>query len=451
VEHMENDIKQAIYELESKYKRIIEILRKDKRILQKNKELFLDFADSCLAQGISKHRIIIYLRHLRNLAINSDMEFNKEMTRKDMERIMARVMNSKHYSDWSKETFKSTIKKYFRWLYNLDSGDPLPDVVKWIKGSSPPNRLTKDDLITQDEVQSMINATSNVMYKAMLSTLYEGALRPGELLSMHINDVIFEDSYVTIKIRGKMERKIGEREVYLVNSYDLLRAWIDQHPFKRFNHPLWIVTTHQKIKTERGEEDLYGKPISLRFLDKMIKDLAVKANVKTYVNKKGKLVSKVYPYLFRHSRGTVLYKEIGEALAKKFMDHVPDSKMAKVYNHLNDEDVLEAIRQKHGLIEEENRKESSKICPRCRHSNSYGASLCSKCGMALSLNDAVNIMVRQEDKQTEMIRNFVNLLESNPLIMQLLRDPKIIEKMIEERANRMFDEWKRQTASSTGI
>ena len=98
----------------------------------------------------------------------------------------------------------------------------------------------------------------------------------------------------------------------------------------------------------------------LQALKRLRKNIAKKVNIKPRVDKKGNKSSKVHAYLFRHSRGTALYKdrEIGEALAKKFMGHAPDSKMAAVYNHLNDEDVLDAIKQKHNLEEEKKEKKN---------------------------------------------------------------------------------------------
>ena len=435
------DLKKEIYEAEEKYKRTIELLEGDDRVSERNKELFFEFTNSCLANGLSKHRIIIYLRHLRNIAIYSDVNFDKNMGKKDMEKVMSKIMNSDRYSEWSKETFKTTVKRYFGWLYELEHGDPLPDVVRWIRGTTPPNKLTKEDLITREEVQKMIDSTDKMMYKALISTLYEGVLRPGELLSMRINDVVFEERYLTINVSGKMEKKTGKRTVPFVNSYDLLRAWIDQHPFKKEkDHPLWIVTTQQKfIKDGKEVKDLYGKVISLRFLNKLIKDLAKKAGVKTYKNKQGSLTSKVYPYLFRHSGGTGMYKDYGEAIAKRLMGHSASSKMAAVYNHLNDSDVMDAVKKRHGL-EEDEKEEDTTTCPRCKHPNSYGANLCSRCGMALSIGSAINVKIKEGE--TDKMKEFISILESNPQITQLLRDPGFIDRMVEEKANKMFEEWK---------
>ena len=107
-----------------------------------------------------------------------DKDFDKA-TREDMEKAVAKF-NQVDYSDSTKATVKKNMKLFYRWLYKRDKGDPLPDCVKWIESPDPPTNIKKEDLLTRAEVEKIIYATSNLMYKALVSVLYEGAMRPGE-------------------------------------------------------------------------------------------------------------------------------------------------------------------------------------------------------------------------------------------------------------------------------
>ncbi len=107
----------------------------------------------------------------------------------------------------------------------------------------------------------------------------------------------------------------------------------------------------------------------------------------------------MYSYLCRHSSGTKYYAELGEALAKKQMLHAPDSKMAKVYNHLASEDLVQGRKKANG-IETEKDKVNNGTCWKCKHPNSFGAHICSKCASPL------NIQGVEDAKKKETMHRF---------------------------------------------
>ena len=423
----EIDIRKQIYgERESVERYTNEIKRS--HISERNKELILEFKDFCCALGNSPHRIGIVLRHLKMFAERIDTDLDKA-ERKDIERAVSKL-NDSHYSDWTKVTTKKVVKRFYRWLYNKEDSDPLPDCVRWIKCSNPPNNLKKEDLITKDEIERMIRTTSQLMYKTLISVLYEGAMRPGELLQMRLKDVTFNQNYVTVYVRGKMQKSIGDRKIYLIQSYDLLLNWMQNHPFRNNpEHPIWIVSTRQIYK----KKGLYGKAISIEFLNQIIKKCAKNAEMR----------KKVYAYLFRHSRGTQLYIELGESMAKKIMGHTPDSSMAKVYNHLNEEDILQKLKEINGITETK-KEEKNGICYRCNHPNPFGSTICSACGLTLNIREAMIIGAERkaQEEQMHMMKQILDSLQKNPEILKVMQNPEFIEQQAEALAKKMFERWK---------
>ena len=284
--------------------------------------------------------------------------------------------------------------------------------------------------MTTEDVEGMIRSTSHLMYKALLSVLYESAMRPGELLQMRIKDIHFQENYITVYVRGKMKKSMGDRKVFLIHSYDLLLKWIENHPFRdNLDHPVWIVSTRQKYKTR----DLYGKAISIEFLNQIIKKCGNNAGIKR----------RVFAYLFRHSRGTDLYIEMGESLAKKMMGHAPDSDMAKVYNHLNEEDVLKKLKEINGISEATKKDEVKEVCQRCHYPNSYGATICARCGLSLNVKSAMileqELKSREEEMQT--MKQLLQSLQENPEVLKMLKNPEFIEQQAEIKAKKMFEDW----------
>lgn len=420
------DLREQIYFTDN------EIRRNKKRIesstaTEKNKELILKFADFCAAAGASKCRISILLWHMELFARYLDKDFDKA-TRDDMEKAVAKF-NQSDYSESTKATVKKNVKQFYRWLYKRDKGDPLPDCVKWIESPDPPTNIKKEDLLTRAEVEKIIYATPHLMYKALISVLYEGAMRPGELLQMRLKDITFNEHYVTLYVRGKMQRKQGDRKIFLVNSYDLLLKWTENHPFKHDkNHPVWIACTHQKYKNE----DVYGKVISLAYLAQMVRKCARRADI----------TKRVTPYIFRHSRGTQLYLEMGETLAKKMMGHSPDSDMAKVYCHLNEEDVLQKLKELHGIADIKIEQHNG-TCSRCNHPNGFGTSLCAKCGFPLDTKAAMALEAERkaQEEQMRLMKQLLDSLKSNPHIFEMIKNPDHVEKQIDLRAKQLLEKW----------
>ena len=309
-----------------------------KDIIPVNREHILRFISSLNAQGLTSFRQLGYVTKLKTLSSLCPKDF-KEYTKQDIENVMSDLRrvkpNSKTnvYSPHSINSFISGLKTFFRWMYDCEKGDPTPKIVSWLEKKKIPNNLRKEDLLTFDEVKRMCNATTNVMHKALIMCLYEGGMRAGELRSMTIRDVIFTTDYeVEITVRGKMEKTQGDRIIYLYKSYNALKSWVDMHPSNHdINAPLWINTTNRKGR--------YGVVIKHDNLNFIIKNLSKNAGIE----------KRVFPHLFRHSRATELYDEVGEAIAKDFLGHSPDSAMASVYKHFNHDNIRDAMRKNNGI------------------------------------------------------------------------------------------------------
>ena len=421
------DIRKDIYNEKVKLERHIEAVKRSS-ISESNKKLILEFKDFCSALGNSSHRMGIVIRHLLMFAKYLDADF-KKAKRKDIEKAISKL-NESDYADWTKVMTKNITKRFYRWLYKTEDSDPAPDCIRWVRCKRPTNELKKEDLLTTEDVEGMIRSTSHLMYKALLSVLYESAMRPGELLQMRIKDIHFQENYITVYVRGKMKKSMGDRKVFLIHSYDLLLKWIENHPFRdNLDHPVWIVSTRQKYKTR----DLYGKAISIEFLNQIIKKCGNNAGIKR----------RVFAYLFRHSRGTDLYIEMGESLAKKMMGHAPDSDMAKVYNHLNEEDVLKKLKEINGISEATKKDEVKEVCQRCHYPNSYGATICARCGLSLNVKSAMileqELKSREEEMQT--MKQLLQSLQENPEVLKMLKNPEFIEQQAEIKAKKMFEDW----------
>jgi integrase len=94
-----------------------------------------------------------------------------------------------------------------------------------------------DDTLTEEEVKRMVEVSTHPRDRALIITLYESGCRVGELLSIQIKHVSFENPVTRIIVSGKK----GMRRIPLIDSTSYLAEWINSHPLrKNRNAPLWV-------------------------------------------------------------------------------------------------------------------------------------------------------------------------------------------------------------------
>jgi len=169
------ELKDAIYRTDSEMKKFKRYFFENNRIHEENKELIGKFINSCTAEGLSKHRIMALYQLFRVIGERADVILNQQTTKEDIERLMVAIMNH-NYSPRTVESLKGGLKKYYRWLHNIDSGDKLPDCVRWMKNENPPSEIKKEMLLTEEEIGRLVTSTNNIMHKAMVSVAYEGVV-----------------------------------------------------------------------------------------------------------------------------------------------------------------------------------------------------------------------------------------------------------------------------------
>jgi integrase len=214
-------VKEEIYDYKERlqrYRRIIKGLR--------NGELALSFLDHLLTLELSEGRVSAYASHIP--AILRVADFNLAgASRKDIEKVVAWI-NSQPYSESTKRDKKITLKKLVQYARygNCDSSTPYPKEVAWIEVNTreKSSRTTPEALLSHGDFEALVKATDNARDKALVYTLFEGALRPGELLGMSVGSVEFKDRYCLITVNGKT----GLKRVPLVASYKPLLEWLEQ-------------------------------------------------------------------------------------------------------------------------------------------------------------------------------------------------------------------------------
>ena len=358
----------------------------------RDRKLLLSFLNHLEALGLSTGRVAKYANHL--CALMKHCPFNPTMAeRRDIERVIAWI-NAQPYKSSTKDDLKLTVRKLVQYAKygSCTRETPIPPEVAWfkVKSTGKDCRVKPESLLTSDEIKAMIRVAENERDKALVSTLFEGALRPGELLTMRVGSIEFKEEYCIVSVEGKT----GLKRIPLVASYRPLLEWLQKHPRREDpDAPLWSSLSNNSK----------GGQVSYTYLRKLLKKLAEKAGIK----------KTVWPYLFRHSCLTALAKVFTESKLELYAGWTHGSKMPKRYVHFSARDLEDAVLELHGLKKRSETDGILKIveCPRCGAKNQPDAVRCEWCGLILDQKLALKIEEEERKAAEEREKALIERIE----------------------------------------
>jgi len=363
-------------------------LSRDSLVSDVNKKLLFDFKDYQLANGMSKARVGRYMSALKMMARDLTKSY-RDLSKEDVIRIVG-VIESRNYTNWTKVTYKTMLKRFITWLAGTE--EP-PESVKWVNLSCKKTRKLPEELLTQDEVKRMIEQAGNARNKALIATLYETGCRIGELGNLLIKHVEFDNYGAVLMVDGKT----GQRRVRIIVSVPYLADWLNKHPAREPNKPVWV-----SLPPNNG--DLLCYP-------------SIKGILRVAAKEAG-ITKRVNPHSFRHARATHLSSHLTEAQMKEYIGWTQDSSMASVYIHLSGRDVDNALLRVNGIIVKDDKNtESLKLidCFRCHNQNKPTDKYCSKCGLILNVEDAIELEKAKKQKD-----DLLDLLINDPDVKKIL-------------------------------
>lgn len=400
--------KKDIYNYEYKYRRAIDNLEKA-GISQKNKNLISEFDKVCSVEGLSKPRKIKVIGTLVLVAKNYIKNDFDKATKEDLIDAVLKLDSREDISVWTKASYKAILKKFYKWLvyrdnYREEQGHP--EIIRWLKtniGKKDQPKVQASDILTEKEINKLIEVTEHPRDKAFISMLYELGARIGEIGILKIKDISRDKYSFIVDLSGKT----GHRTPRIVESDPYLTAWLNAHPLKSDpNAPLWIMIGDRN-KNKRMEYRTF-RALVLR------------------VAKRAKIRKRIYPHLFRHTRVTHLLanKQINESQAKVYFGWTPDSKILSTYSHLVSQDVNNTMLEIHGIKTQENKKEPRvKQCPRCKTIVHKDDLFCGKCSCVLDVNTAIKL----DEQRKDVDEIGTDLIAKDPEFQEILLK-KVIEK-----------------------
>jgi len=178
-----------IHNYPRRLERAIKFLNAHRGVSEHNKTLVMQFIDRLKAEGLSIARQAGYVQRLTTIAIILGKDFDKT-NQEDIEQLI-RTFNAKDWAEWTKDNYRVTVKRFWRWLKELPRGKDPPET-EWITiGKAQSRTVLPEDLLTKEETQKLIQTAEHPRDKAYVAVADESGARPGEILTMKVRSVTF--------------------------------------------------------------------------------------------------------------------------------------------------------------------------------------------------------------------------------------------------------------------
>jgi site-specific recombinase XerD len=293
------------------------------------------------------------------------------------------------YRQNTKRDFVSIVKKFYLWMVRNTYSSILKDDIEEIQVPSDDTMTkTAGQMLSEDEILAMIRACNSSMERAMIATLYEGALRIKELGTLTWGLLSFTEHNVVMNINVKTNKP---RRIPLISAKPYLASWKSDYPYRIEANSLVFVNKEHHVFTHAN-------------ITKRIRNIAKRAGIE----------KKITAHIFRHSRITHLQrKNVPEQTIKTIAWANQKTKMLATYSHLCDADVDKSLFEMYGIADKavsELPVMNPRQCAHCGDVNSPTANFCAKCGLPLTPDVGVTI----EQLAIE--------IQNTPIYKQLMED-----------------------------
>ncbi|WP_309399978.1 tyrosine-type recombinase/integrase [Cerasicoccus maritimus] len=279
------------------------------------------------------------------------------------------------YSAATYATYINVIRRFLTWLNDGEKPASLRDV-KVGRNASRNKKLRAEDMMTWEEGVQLAEASGDIQMAAIILTQLDCGFRPSEFHELNYSCVKIENALAIIDVR---DGKTGARSVVAHRCVPALMKWLDAHPSKRPEDPLWVALGSMR--------KLPGQPMRVQ-----------RYGYKGMVSRIGRIARKIsltkplafYP--LRHSSCRLdKMANLPTDLAAERHGHTVKH-FVGTYGRLSVDDVVRRFNSHYGR-ESESPSPVETIehhtCSGCKMVLSKSASWCHKCGLPTSSLDAM--------------------------------------------------------------
>lgn len=312
----------------------------------------------------------------------------------------------------SLRTYKATLRQFFLWFYldhlEVEEGD-IPRFVDSklkVSGTTAKNKVKKEDIPTEEEVQTLMKHAANHRDRALIALLADKGMRIKEALELEMQDVNFDQAGIYLMVPEAKKDYESYRKNRLTWSRPALKDWIEHHPRGDEDNPPLFVKMQTRVDEEPFRAMTYDA--ARQMLNKLMKraDLPEHRQDRLSLHK-FRHYSTTVDRQKQHMRDSFIVKDKGwddPSMLEKY-DHLTDQEVdiAHIKQMVEDGQLDKSVLEDFGNGEEDDLKEIELIrCPNCSHPNSPERDFCDQCNQPF--NDEG---IEKQDQLREAIDEYI--------------------------------------------
>lgn len=390
------NLTENLYQREKWIEKLVNTAKKE--LSAENYDLFEEYNNEMIRLSHSKITRHKNLTHYVKLSQIYNKNW-KNVTETDVKKIVGIIME-KHSDNGQESNYTFDLKKSLRSVvrFALTGTRNIPDsgelaLLLCVKGKTPKDKLSREDLPTEQEVQKLLDVCADSPRdKALLAVQNEAGTRIGELLTLKIKHVHLDQYGANLLVDGKT----GARKIRIVLSVPYLTKWINVHPMKDDpESPLFVFIS---------KANSFGKPMTYAGFNNILRKR---------IRQSG-LTKRIHSHLFRHKEITEMASKLTEAESRMRHGWGKSSPMPARYTHLNQEDLDNKILQMKGVKKEEKKEEPElRECVYCKIKHAIDVKYCEICSRPLDVAYAIQMEKEQEERTRALIMETLRQEHSN--------------------------------------
>ncbi|MFC6939745.1 tyrosine-type recombinase/integrase [Salinirubellus sp. GCM10025818] len=262
--------------------------------------------------------------------------------------------------------YRKALRKFYKWR-GVEWGEDLK------VGPSPKRTVDPDQLLSEDEIEAILNTAENPRDKAAIALLADTGLRIGALASLRVRDIDLSEQPGTVSINQEANVKGASGSVPMTWSRGYVGSWLDVHP-RREDPDAALIHKHAGHHTA-GDDD---GALTYQYLSRRIKEVGERAGIEP---------ERLNAHNFRKSAITRWIREgFDEQKIKHRAFWEKDSRQFKTYSGITDEEMNVEIADHYGIDvgEREAARPNLGNCPQCGSPLRDSARFCPGCGAPLT-------------------------------------------------------------------
>lgn len=168
----------------------------------------------------------------------------------------------------------SAIRAYFLFMKKRAPKELRPDYDLIVRGPKVHRKLPR--LLTSKEVNNIVDQAETPFDRALIMTLYDAALRIGELMDLKTEDIDYEGGLLKIIRKGGEETRVpvGDRSLKALREYTRGRhGRVFTQPYWRLNYQIGRLGNRARIRKLTAHQLRHARASDLRRQGVVLEDI----------------------------------------------------------------------------------------------------------------------------------------------------------------------------------